>query len=289
MIIKKIGLLLVICICTLALLPGCTDSGEGASSSSPDSLAECTILVKTEGGMPLSDIGVYVYNDSEGNDLLWAGETDKDGKASFKAALSENCNAVLKNLPDGYNAQKSYPISSVSTEISLETVLLDGSDMTGLTYELGDIIRDFTVTAVDGTEYRMSELLEENKAVILNFWFLGCGPCRIEFPHMQEAYEDYSDKIEILALNPYDGTAETVSQYADETGLTFPMAVADAEWQSCMNLTAYPTTVVIDRYGMIAMIHKGSIPDADVFRKLFGYFTSDDYQQATIRNLSDIQ
>ena len=284
MIIKKIGLLLVICICILVLIPGCADSGEGAGSS----LSEYTILVKTEGGMPLSDIGVYVYNDSEGNDLLWAGETDKDGKVSFKAVLSENCNAVLKNLPDGYNAQKSYPVSSDSTEIALETVLLDGGDGS-VTYELGDIIRDFTVTAVDGAEYRMSELLEEKKAVILNFWFLGCGPCRIEFPYMQEAYEDYSDKIEILALNPYDGTFETVSQYADEAGLTFPMAVADSEWQSRMNLTAYPTTVVIDRYGMIAMIHKGSIPDSDVFRKLFGYFTSDGYQQATIRNLSDIK
>lgn len=263
----------------------CMASLVGCSS---DSKTTYTIKVMSEGEKALSDIKVYVYKDSQQENLVWAAETDEEGMVSFEADKSDAYVAVLQEVPDGYSVEETYSVKE-DTEIKLESILVDSDDLTGITYELGDTIHDFTVSAVNGTEYKLSDLLKEKKAVILNFWFINCSPCKMEFPYLQEAYSLYKDKIEVIAINPLDGTNDNIVTFAQDNGLTFPMAVGEDTWTTCMKLTAYPTTVVIDRNGTICMIHKGMVTDTETFTKVFDYFISDDYEQTIIRNIEDIE
>lgn len=176
-----------------------------------------------------------------------------------------------------------------NTEQESELSLLSEDELEGVTFKLGDVFADITVTTPDGTTYKISELLKEKKAVVLNFWFINCGPCQMEFPYMQDAYEIYQDDIEILALNPCDGTNETVSQFQKKFELTFPMAVCDEDWQQRMAISGYPTTVVIDRYGIVSFKHAGMITTVEEFNKIFEFFTADDYEQTIIKNIDDIE
>lgn len=281
--------ILLILIAVVLLTSACTVDNDIVSELSADEKTQYTVEVKTQGGMPLSDVLVYVYRDSSKNDLVWAGETDEEGKISFQALVSQNFVAVLQELPQGYVTQDVYSISNDYTSIIVESVLLGGTDLFNTTYKLGDVFGDFVITSVDGTEYKISELLQTKKAIVLNFWFINCGPCKMEFPYLQQTYEEYQNDIEVLALNPLDGTDESVLKYAQDLELTFPMSACDSQWQTCMQLTAYPTTVIIDRYGTIAMIHRGSITEKEVFANIFDYFTSEGYQQTKIRNISEIQ
>ena len=249
--------------------------------------ADFSVSVATEGSMPFSKLMLRVYGDAEKTDLVWAGETDKDGKVSFTAASSEGLFAFLENVPEDYEAEEFYTLAAGETSIVLKAVIKEGG-LSDTVFERGSVIRDFTVNA-DGKEYKISELLKEKDAVVLNFWFLNCGPCRSEFPHMQSAYEKYSDKIELLALNPYDGTENEVKDFAADNGYTFPVAKCGEEFIGAFEITSYPTTVVIDRYGVICMVYTGAIPDAETFEKLFAHFTADDYTQKIIRNISDIE
>ena len=170
-----------------------------------------------------------------------------------------------------------------------EVQLLSEEELEGVTFKRGDVFADMSVTTPDGTTYKISELLKEKKAVVLNFWYINCGPCEMEFPYMQEAYETYKEDIEILAVNPYDGTDETVADYQKKHELTFPMASIEEEWAQHMDLQAYPTTIVIDRYGIVSFKHTGMITEVEEFNKLFEFFTSEDYEQTVIRNISDIE
>ena len=179
--------------------------------------------------------------------------------------------------------------NSGNTEKESELELLSEDELEGVTFKRGDVFADMTVTTPDGTTYKISEILKEKKAVVLNFWFINCGPCEMEFPYMQKAYETYQDDLEILAVNPYDGTNETVAEYQRTHELTFPMAAIEEEWAQYMELHAYPTTVVIDRYGIVSFKHTGMITEVEEFNKLFGFFVSDDYEQTVIRNISDIE
>lgn len=286
--IKKIISLFVafaLCFSFTVSLSGCDNSGE--ENKTFDTVY--SVVVESIGGMPLEDITVEIYKDAEMQNLQWAAETDGEGKITFDADSSKTYYAALKDVPDGYLVTSSYELNSENTKISLKTILGDATDMASATYKLGSVVHDFTVTATDGKDYKLSELLKTKKAVVLNFWFINCGPCEMEFPYLQQAYIDYQNEIALIAINPYDGTNDTVSAYAVENNLTFPMASTDSAWAEIMQLTAYPTTVVIDRYGTICFIHKGMVTSKEDFTKVFEFFTADDYKQTLIRNISEIQ
>ena len=247
-----------------------------------------TVQVSNSADTPLEGVGVYVYEDETQTELVWFDKTNAEGKMSFTAPYSENYVAVLGNVPAGLVAEDHYPITGELTRIVLSAGVMSEEDMKTMTYKLGDVMMDFTITDTEGVEYTLSELLKTKKAVVLNFWYIECMPCKMEFPFMQEAYEEYKDQLEILAMNPVNADEAAIAAFKKELGLTFPMAKVDAMWEQVMQLTAYPTTVVIDRFGNITLIHKGSIDSAETFKQLFAYFTAEDYEPKAIENLEDI-
>ena len=247
-----------------------------------------TVEVKTENGKAFEKVEVRVYTDTTKSDIVAVGKTDENGKFSFESKGSVGNVIYLEGIPMGYDVQESYEIEALDTVIALSAKLISEDALEGVTFQLGDVFADMVVTTPDGKTCQISDILREKRAVVLNFWYLGCQPCRMEFPYLQNAYDSYKDVIEVLAINPMDGTDDTVAAFAQENGLTFPMAVCDAKWSEYMNVTAYPTTVVIDRYGTIAYIHTGGMEETD-FMKLFEFFTAEDYEQTTVRRLSDIQ
>ncbi len=247
-----------------------------------------SIEVKTEGDMFFEGIGVYIYTDNTMEELVWFDKTDENGIAEFTAEDATGYVAVLQDIPEGYNIQEYYYITGAKTEIILGTALKEGVDLSEIEYSLGDVVHDFTVTAPDGTTYTVSEILEKKKAIILNFWYVQCGPCKEEFPHMNEAYAQYKDKIEILAMNPVNLDDEEIAKYIKDMGIKFPMMQCEEEWATAMGITAYPTTVVIDRYGVISLMHRGSLPDTEIFKQLFEFYAADDYKQTVVEDIYDI-
>lgn len=256
------------------------------TSGEPAQQMTYNLELKTQGGTGIGDITVYIYADDTLADLVAFAKTDKDGKASFTYDEGQYV-AVLVDVPEGYIVEKSYPITGENTLITLETELVQG-DLETDTYKLGDVMKDFTFTAADGTEYKLSELLQEKKAVVLNFWFVNCNPCRMEFPYLQEAYTEYADVIEVLAMNPVDSDNAKITAFAQELGLTFPIGACENTWEKAMQIQGYPTTVVIDRFGAIGFMHSATIPDAQIFKDLFAYFTAEDYTQSVVENLDEI-
>lgn len=273
---------LVLCVCMLTLMAMLAACGGEPSGT-------YTVEIKTENGKPLEEVEVRVYTDTTKSDIVAVGKTDETGTFSFESKGAIGNVIYLDGVPMGYDLSESYEITEQNTQIALKTELLSLDELEGVTFELGDVFADMSVTTPEGKTYTISELLKEKKAVVLNFWYIGCQPCKTEFPYLQEAYEAYQEDIEVIAINPMDGTDETIAAYQKENGLTFPMAVCDAAWATYMGNPSYPTTVVIDRYGTIGFMHTGSVTATEDFTKVFEFFTADDYEQTTIRRLSEIE
>lgn len=156
-------------------------------------------------------------------------------------------------------------------------------------YALGNYMGDYTVTDVNGNEYTFSKLLESKKAIVLNFWFINCGPCQMEFPYLQAAADKYNDDIVVLAINPTDDREKNIQKYATQNEITIPLIKGDIAWNYALDIRAFPTTVVIDRYGRVAFSHVGAVTVEGVFEKIFAFYTSDDYTKTTIKNINDFK
>lgn len=283
-----LALCLVLCLCVfLAACRGQGSTEPTGGSSGIQQPVTYTVEVLTQGGSVLSDVTVFVYADDTLADLIAVAKTDKDGKAQFTYAAGDGYVAVLTDVPQGYKVEEAYPVTGEVTTVTLTAELVEG-DLSSVTYKLGDVMQDFTFTSADGTDYKLSQLLQEKKAVVLNFWFLSCNPCKQEFPYLQEAYEAYQDQIALLAIDPVDTDNAQVTAFAEELGLTFPMGVGDPAWEKAMKITAYPTTVVIDRFGTVALIHGGTIPDTQKFKDIFAFFTAEDYVQTAVEDVQSL-
>lgn len=279
------ALALVLIIVAVVLFSCGSDPADGPDSQGGKQTY--TVSVQTEGGLPFKDLDVMVYEDDSKSDLVSVGKTTEDGTYSFEADASDEYVAEIKGVPAGYPVEDAYTFTDGKLELVLKAELLPTDNLADLSLELGGVFADLTVTATDGKEYKISELLKEKKAVVLNFWFENCGPCRTEFPFLNEAYEQYKDKLEVLALSPLDNN-DVVKAYKEEMGLNFPMAACDPQWEKVVGVKGYPTTIVIDRYGTMAFKHGSYVQDADTFKQIFEYFTADDYKQTVIESLDEI-
>ena len=148
-------------------------------------------------------------------------------------------------------------------------------------YQQGDKMADFTVTTYDGKEVSLYQVLEEKDMVLLNLWATWCGPCGNEFPAMQQAYEKYQDKVEIIAVSIHqEDTDEILAAYVQEKGMTFPVARDSAGLSELIDTTYIPTSVVIDRFGTICLMESSAMPDPEIFENLFAIYTAEDYTKS---------
>ncbi len=152
-----------------------------------------------------------------------------------------------------------------------------------LTYALGDTIHDFTFTTYDGQEIRFSDVLKDKDAVLINIWASWCGPCRSEFPYMQQAYEMYQDKVEVIALSsePTD-TPDKLANFAQEYGLTFKIGQDPVDFLRALQIGSIPTTMMIDRFGTICLIETGAQPSVESFERMFDAFLGNDYTESVL-------
>lgn len=120
---------------------------------------------------------------------------------------------------------------------------------------------DFTMTSADGQEVRLSDF--RGKPVILNFWASTCGPCKMEMPEFQAAFEQYGDQIQFLMVNIPDFNGETrerALQLIADSGYTFPVYFDSASQASIQyGLTSIPQTFFITADGLMEAYAAGAI------------------------------
>jgi len=120
---------------------------------------------------------------------------------------------------------------------------------------------EFVVTAMDGSEVRLSDFLGE-KVLLVNVWATWCGPCVVEMPSMERLYRSVEgEDFEILAVS-VDAPLGSVDvggrpggnlqAFADELGLTFPILHnPSGDIQSLYQTTGVPESFIIGKDGII--------------------------------------
>lgn len=269
-----------------------TDNGDDTSPVSES----YTVKVVNPFGHPVQGVTVFIHEDggADYNVCTVPTVTDSAGSAVFQLEKGKSYSVGLMGVHKAYLTKSGatraerYAIDSVNTVITLDS----NPDYSPKKYDLGDPIANLAITDIDGNSYMLYDLLAEKDALVLNFWFYDCTPCRSEFPALNSAYNAYKSDIELFAVNDKDPLAK-VQSYAKDKGLTLDMHLVKSTAGSPLSLSKfdsayYPTTVVVDRYGIISFMHDESVPTVATWEKLFAFFTADDYTHTIISDLSDI-
>lgn len=157
------------------------------------------------------------------------------------------------------------------------------AEETALVYALGAPMPDFTFTDINGVSHTLSETLKEKEMVLINLWATWCGPCESEFPFLEEAYEQYKDKVEVFALSIDENDDDAkLTEYVASHGLTFPVGHETFNLFAGFGLNGVPTSIVVDRFGNVAFLATGSQTSTDAFVRLFGLFLGDEYTQTNV-------
>jgi peroxiredoxin len=135
----------------------------------------------------------------------------------------------------------------------------------------GDAV-SFEGTLTDGTAVSSKDY--SGDVLVVNFWYAGCPPCRVEAPDLEALYQKYkAEGVGFLGVNLYD-TAATADSFDKDKGVTYP-SVLDRDTGSVLLAfsktvppKATPTTLVIDKKGRVSARILGAIPDRSILDSL---------------------
>jgi len=116
----------------------------------------------------------------------------------------------------------------------------------------------------------------QGKVVLMNFWGTWCPPCLAELPHIADIHEKYADRddFKLLAVSCGAGMEEDILQLQQSTASLLaneridmptyadPGQETRAAVDRVAGLDAYPTTLVLDRGGVIRGVWRGYTPQA---------------------------
>jgi len=130
----------------------------------------------------------------------------------------------------------------------------------------------FSGESIDTIQGELNELPSDH-VTLVHFWGTWCGPCRMEYPHLSEMVQslESNPNFQFLSISCESGPNETflglakkteeylnqidasTHVYADPNGATRKSA-ADRLGQPSM---AYPTTILVDKSGVIREVWQG--------------------------------
>ncbi|MDQ0894568.1 broad specificity phosphatase PhoE/thiol-disulfide isomerase/thioredoxin [Agromyces ramosus] len=135
----------------------------------------------------------------------------------------------------------------------------------------GDPI-EFSGETVEGESYDSADAA--GRVQVVNFWYAGCAPCRVEAPILQEVHEGVDpDDVSFVGVNVRDQAANAAS-FEQSYGITYP-SILDVEsgeaqlaFAGPVPPAAVPTTIVLDREGRVAARVLGQLKDASILESI---------------------
>ena len=117
----------------------------------------------------------------------------------------------------------------------------------------------FTLQSVDGRQVSLAQF--KGDVVMINFWASWCGPCRQEMPLLDSIYKQYKDMgFTLLGVN-VEPDSQSADAWLKKTPVSYPILYdPKSQVSQLYQVQAMPTTVIVDRQGVVRFVHNGYLP-----------------------------
>ena len=97
------------------------------------------------------------------------------------------------------------------------------------------------------------------RPVVIDFWATWCAPCEFQIPVLNQLYERYRDRVEVIGIAVDAGGREAVAPYAVEQRIAYRVLLGDEELAQRYGALGFPTLYVIRADGRIESSHVGLV------------------------------
>jgi len=117
-------------------------------------------------------------------------------------------------------------------------------------FHAGDIFKPFKDKALDGEKIDLKK--NTGKVYVINFWFIGCPPCRAEIPDLNTVADKYKDNKDVVFVAICLDDADAINNYMKLNPFHYHIIDSGRDLAYKYGVHLYPTNVVVDRDGKVA-------------------------------------
>ncbi|MDI5889377.1 MULTISPECIES: TlpA family protein disulfide reductase [Flavobacterium] len=130
---------------------------------------------------------------------------------------------------------------------------------------------DHSFKDLDNSNFILKDVLKDKDFLLLEFWGTWCGPCLKFNPQIKEFYDINEKKLSILGV-ALDTSNEKVLKYVKNNNVKWQQAFMKLNSRNSfieqLNITAYPTVVLLDKRGEIKFVGAGDKSSLELIAKI---------------------
>jgi len=130
-------------------------------------------------------------------------------------------------------------------------------DQTSGSAHVGSAAPELDLVGLDGKH--LSFATYRGRPLWVNFFATWCPPCKEELPEIERRYERLHPRgLVVLGVDQQE-TPKLIKPFAARFGLRYPVVIDEGQGAITYNLTALPTSIFIDRGGVVRFIQLGEM------------------------------
>ncbi len=172
-----------------------------------------------------------IFYDSVGQITTWENYMSTLVSGKYKLVRSGNIRTLKKMMPE-----------EIEKEINRTEKRITKTD------KIGKGFPEFDITDINGNRLVKNEL--KGKVLVINFWFIGCPPCEIERPSLNDLRKLYKDNEDVVFISFARNNKEELIKNLDEYPILYNVVPTEKDFiKSNFEINAFPINIIVGKDG----------------------------------------